>query len=139
MESPTTDAFDGDQLIDFDEVMGMDIAPTTVEINKDVDGEPAEGTLGGRQVSATTQQSSSESTSSGPVPFLTGRLPLRLYLTCDNQAFSKYQVLVRQHIEFFESREEDLGVVQGRNKPIQLGQGKRVQKPETSDLTTFSL
>jgi hypothetical protein len=136
MESP---AFEDEQLIDFDEVMGMDAIPTTVEINTDVNGEPAEGTLGGRQVSATTQQSSSEGSSSGPVPVLTGRLPLRLYLTCDNQAFSKYQILVRQHIEFFESREEDLGVIQGRNKPIQLGQGKWIQPSEPEYLTTFSL
>jgi hypothetical protein len=121
MESPTTEVLDDEQFIDFDEVMGLDAAPTTVEMSKD--GEPAEGALGGRQVSATTQQSSSDGSSGGPAPSLTGRLPLRLYLTCDNQAFSKYQVLVRQHIEFFESREEDLGVVQGRNKPIQLGQG----------------
>ena len=138
MESPTAEAFEDDQLIDFDEVMGMDVTPTIVEINKDV-GEPAEGALGGRQVSATTQQSSSDGSTSGPVPFLTGRLPLRLYLTCDNQAFSKYQILVRQHIEFFESREEDLGVIQGRNKPIQLGQGKWIQPSEPEYLTTFSL
>jgi hypothetical protein len=136
MESPT---FDDEQLIDFDEVMGTDVIPTTVEISTDVNGEPAEGTLGGRQVSATTQQSSSEGSSSGPVPVLTGRLPLRLYLTCDNQAFSKYQILVRQHIEFFESREEDLGVIQGRNKPIQLGQGKWIQPSDTGYSTNFSL
>mmetsp|Transcript_22123 Transcript_22123/g.28625 ORF Transcript_22123/g.28625 Transcript_22123/m.28625 type:complete len:215 (-) Transcript_22123:287-931(-) len=54
---------------------------------------------------------------------LTGRPPTKLYLTCDHDAFSAYQILVRQNIELFEADEKDvLSNAQGRNNPIVLGQ-----------------
>lgn len=115
---------DDEQVIDFDEAMAMDVT-AAIDGIENATWEETDG-LGGRQVSATTQHSSSDGSTVGSARSLTGRLPLRLYLTCDDKSFSKYQVLVRQHIEFFESREEDLGVVQGRNKAVVLGQGKVV-------------
>ena len=81
------------------------------------------GGLGGRQVSASDNSSAAPATETAAAPTLTGRLPMRIYLTCDDKTFTPYQVLVRKQIEFFETLPVDLDVVQGRNKPIQLGQG----------------
>jgi hypothetical protein len=54
---------------------------------------------------------------------LTGRPPVQLYLSCDDDTFSPYQVLVRKNIELFEAlREYVESTTQGRNKPIVLGQ-----------------
>jgi hypothetical protein len=53
----------------------------------------------------------------------TGRPPIQLYLTCDDNIMSKYQCFARKHIELFEAGEEDIvSNAQGRNKPIVLGQ-----------------
>ena len=55
--------------------------------------------------------------------FLTGRPPIQLYLTCDDDAMSPYQCFVRRQIELFEANYEDTtSNAQGRNKPITLGQ-----------------
>ena len=54
---------------------------------------------------------------------LTGRPPLQLYLSCDPDTFSEYQVIVRQNIELFEAQQQDVeSSAQGRNNPIVLGQ-----------------
>eukprot|EP00522_Entomoneis_paludosa_P004143 CAMPEP_0172476534 /NCGR_PEP_ID=MMETSP1065-20121228/70427_1 /TAXON_ID=265537 /ORGANISM="Amphiprora paludosa, Strain CCMP125" /LENGTH=228 /DNA_ID=CAMNT_0013234757 /DNA_START=410 /DNA_END=1096 /DNA_ORIENTATION=+ len=54
---------------------------------------------------------------------LSGRPPVQLYLSCDHDALSQYQVIVRQNIELFEARQEDVeSNAQGRNNPIVLGQ-----------------
>lgn len=53
----------------------------------------------------------------------TGRPPIPLYLTCDDDAMSPYQCFVRKQIELFEADFEDVDSnAQGRNKPIVLGQ-----------------
>lgn len=65
-----------------------------------------------------------------PLASSIGRMPLVLYLSCDPDYLSPYQVLLRQQIEFFEALESDVrlisqagaGTKQGRTKPIVLGQ-----------------
>jgi hypothetical protein len=52
-----------------------------------------------------------------------GRPAIQLYLSCDPDTFSEYQVLVRKNVELFEAKEEDVSSsAQGRNKAIVLGQ-----------------
>ncbi|KAL7566982.1 hypothetical protein ACA910_019912 [Epithemia clementina (nom. ined.)] len=54
---------------------------------------------------------------------LTGRPAIKLYLSCDPDTFSVYQVTVRQSIELFEALQSDVeSNAQGRNHPIVLGQ-----------------
>lgn len=54
---------------------------------------------------------------------LTGRNPLQLYMSCDDESLSPFQCMVRKNIELFEARNEDVeSNAQGRNKPIVLGQ-----------------
>lgn len=54
---------------------------------------------------------------------VTGRPPIPLYLTCDDDSLSEYQCLVRKNIELFEAGVEDVeSNAQGRNRPIVLGQ-----------------
>jgi hypothetical protein len=56
-------------------------------------------------------------------PFLTGRPPKLLYLSCNPDHLNDYQCLIRQNMEFFEATADDLSAkVRGRNKPIVLGQ-----------------
>jgi len=53
---------------------------------------------------------------------------LRLYLSCDDNYLSPYQVVLRKQIELFEAQPQDTGTVQGRNRRVQLGQvGLRCQ------------
>jgi hypothetical protein len=67
--------------------------------------------------SASNSQGSSNSNA------VTGRPPIPLYLTCDDDSLSEYQCLVRRHIELFEAAVEDVeSNAQGRNRPIVLGQ-----------------
>lgn len=112
-----------------DEFMGMDVT-TELGVGEDdihsLSGAVlggGGGGLGGRQVSASDNSSATPAADTAAPPTLTGRLPMRIYLTCDDKTFTPYQVLVRKQIEFFETLPVDLDVVQGRNKPIQLGQG----------------
>jgi hypothetical protein len=60
----------------------------------------------------------------GPVdPDMTGRPPTVIYMSCDDDSLSEYQCLVRQQIELFEARREDVDSnAQGRNRPIVMGQ-----------------
>ena len=52
-----------------------------------------------------------------------GRPPIQLYISCDDDSLSEYQCLVRKHIELFEAGIEDVeSNAQGRNRPIVLGQ-----------------
>ena len=54
---------------------------------------------------------------------VTGRPPIVLYMTCDDDALSDYQCLVRKNIELFEAQYQDIeSNAQGRNRPIVLGQ-----------------
>ena len=54
---------------------------------------------------------------------LTGRSPIQLYITCDDDSLSEYQCVVRKNIELFEARREDVDSnAQGRNRPIVMGQ-----------------
>lgn len=54
---------------------------------------------------------------------VTGRLPLVLYVNCDDDSLSEYQCLVRKQIELFEAGRDDVGSnAQGRNRPIVIGQ-----------------
>lgn len=54
---------------------------------------------------------------------LTGRAPIVLYMSCDDESLSEYQCLVRKNIELFEANQVDVDSnAQGRNKPIVLGQ-----------------
>jgi len=54
---------------------------------------------------------------------LTGRLPIRLYLSCNPDYLSPYQCLIRKHVELFEAKECDVtSPKKGRNKSIVLGQ-----------------
>jgi hypothetical protein len=56
-------------------------------------------------------------------PSLTGRPPNGLYLSCDPDHLSPYQVAVRRHIEAFEAHDIDVDSgAQGRNRPVVLGQ-----------------
>jgi hypothetical protein len=56
-------------------------------------------------------------------PSLSGRPPNILYLSCDPDNLSPYQVAVRRNIEVFEALEVDVGSgAQGRNRPVVLGQ-----------------
>lgn len=53
----------------------------------------------------------------------TGRPPILLYMSCDDDALSEYQCLVRKNIELFEALPQDVeSNAQGRNRPIVLGQ-----------------
>lgn len=53
----------------------------------------------------------------------TGRPPIPLYVSCDPDDLSAYQVLVRKSIVLFETTASQVHVgTQGRNKPIVLGQ-----------------
>ena len=54
---------------------------------------------------------------------ITGRAPIVLYMSCDDESLSEYQCLVRKNIELFEATQVDIeSNAQGRNKPIVLGQ-----------------
>lgn len=54
---------------------------------------------------------------------LTGRPSTMLYLSCDPDFFTEFQVIARKNIEFFEATPVDVQTnAQGRNKPIVLGQ-----------------
>jgi hypothetical protein len=54
---------------------------------------------------------------------LTGRHPITVYLTQDENVLSEYQCFVRQQIEFFEADLVDIETnAKGRNNPIALGQ-----------------
>jgi hypothetical protein len=56
-------------------------------------------------------------------PSLSGRPPNILYLSCDPDNLSPYQVAVRRNIEIFEAHEIDVeSGAQGRNRPVVLGQ-----------------
>ena len=64
-----------------------------------------------------------QTVNSGSASGLTGRPPVIMYTTCDDDSLSPYQCLVRKQIEIFEARPEDVDTnAQGRNKPIVLGQ-----------------
>ena len=102
-------------MTDEDELMTPGVATTTMETHGDVvtEADPS-------VISATA---SSAASTSGL--YLTNRLPLCIYLTCDDDQFSPYQVLLRKQIELFEAgslSHRELDVVQGRNKPVVLGQ-----------------
>jgi hypothetical protein len=52
-----------------------------------------------------------------------GKKPITLYMSCDDDSLSSYQCLVRKQIELFQAdREEVEGNAKGRNKPIVMGQ-----------------
>jgi hypothetical protein len=54
---------------------------------------------------------------------ITGRPPIRLYLSCNPDYLSPYQCLIRKHIELFEATDREIhSRIKGRNKPIVLGQ-----------------
>jgi len=54
---------------------------------------------------------------------MTGRPPVVVYISCDDDSLSEYQCLVRKQIELFEAGLDDVeSNAQGRNKPIVLGQ-----------------
>jgi hypothetical protein len=56
-------------------------------------------------------------------PTLTNRPPVCLYIDLDESVLSEYQCLLRKQIELFETLPEDAnGGVQGRNRPILVGQ-----------------
>jgi hypothetical protein len=58
-----------------------------------------------------------------PMPTLTNRSAVPLFLDFDEQSLNEYQCLLRKQIELFETKEEELrGTAQGRNIPIQIGQ-----------------
>jgi hypothetical protein len=70
--------------------------------------------------SQAAQDTNNKATSMG---LLTGRNPVPLYMSCDDDSLSAYQCTVRKQIEIFEARIEDVeSNAQGRNKPITLGQ-----------------
>ena len=53
----------------------------------------------------------------------TGRPPVVLYISCDDDSLSQYQCLVRKQIELFAAGREDVeSNAQGRNRPIVMGQ-----------------
>jgi hypothetical protein len=76
------------------------------------------------QSSLTSQIGSLTGTStSSLIGSRTGRPPIQLYLTCDDDVMSAYQCVVRKQVELFEADIEDVETnAQGRNKPIMLGQ-----------------
>jgi hypothetical protein len=82
--------------------------------------------LYGDNSTATVNQpkvSSNNSPDAGPNNGISGRPPILLYLTCDNESLSEYQCLVRKQIEVFEAEIVDVeSNAQGRNRPIVLGQ-----------------
>lgn len=54
---------------------------------------------------------------------MTGRRPLPLFMSCDEESLSEFQCLVRKQIQLFEARSEDVeSNAKGRNKPIVIGQ-----------------
>jgi hypothetical protein len=54
---------------------------------------------------------------------VTGRQPVMLYSSSDNNRLSDYQILVRKQIELFEALQEDVDTVtQGRVRRVVLGQ-----------------
>ncbi|CAB9521875.1 expressed unknown protein [Seminavis robusta] len=56
-------------------------------------------------------------------PNSTGRQPIHLYMSCDDDDLSPYQCLVRKQIELFEAEEVDAETnARGRNRPIVVGQ-----------------
>jgi hypothetical protein len=61
--------------------------------------------------------------SNSAVTFLTGRMPKLMSLSCDVDSMSPYQALLRKQMELFEADCREVQVsIQGRNKPILLGQ-----------------
>jgi hypothetical protein len=53
----------------------------------------------------------------------TGRQPIHLYMSCDDDDLSPYQCLVRKQIELFEAQDVDAETnARGRNRPIVVGQ-----------------
>jgi hypothetical protein len=69
---------------------------------------------GGREQSKATEEENLK---------LTGRRPITLYMTCDEDSLSEYQCLVRRQVDLFEARREEVDSnAKGRNKPIVLGQ-----------------
>ena len=61
-------------------------------------------------------------------PTLTGRFPILMYLSCDPDSLSPFQCLIRRNIEFFEATSVDVQAkIQGRNRPIVLGQVRNVR------------
>jgi hypothetical protein len=64
-----------------------------------------------------------ESLASNSITFLTGRMPKLMSLSCDVDTMSPYQALLRKQIEIFEADCQEAQVsIQGRNKPILVGQ-----------------
>lgn len=61
--------------------------------------------------------------SASKLPRAIGRDPFHMYVSKDPDSLSAFQCLARKHIEFFEAVDADVSMgVQGRNKPIVLGQ-----------------
>jgi hypothetical protein len=78
-----------------------------------------EATNGSTSISNATSSSST----THPNHRLTGRPGIILYVSCDGMNLSPFQVLVRQQMELFEATAEEVeATMQGRNKPIVLGQ-----------------
>jgi hypothetical protein len=74
-------------------------------------------------MATTTLTATATAASDSQVGSMTGRPPIQLYLSFDDDAMSIYQCFIRKHIELFEARIEDVeSNTQGRNKPITLGQ-----------------
>jgi hypothetical protein len=64
--------------------------------------------------------SSSDALLAGLVP---DRPAIPLSLSCDDHSLSSYQCLVRQQVELFQAKQQDIDAnAQGRNRPIVLGQ-----------------
>lgn len=84
---------------------------------------PQQGTATAAGSSSGTTSAASASSTQPSDSRLSGRSSIALYMSCDDEALSEYQCLVRKNIELFEATHVDVeSNAQGRNKPIVLGQ-----------------
>ena len=112
------------------EVQSEEVADQYSHLNRIFDLDNAEG-IAGLSVDSeddfgTTNNNPSDAAArmDHEPPLVVGRLPIPLYLSCNDDFLSPYQCLVRKLIELFEasSAEDIASNTQGRKRPIALGQ-----------------
>jgi hypothetical protein len=97
-----------------------DAPPSNVESSTCTSQTAAQASQG---FAASAQGSSTAAAAEQEAIGMTGRPPVAIYISCDDDSLSEYQCLVRKQIELFEAGLEDVeSNAQGRNKPIVLGQ-----------------
>lgn len=108
---------------DFDDLHTHDDDHTNNNNNNNVGSVETMITSTTPTTATTPTTSSTDNDPPVPVPTMTGRFPVVLYLSCNVDYLSPYQCLIRKQIQFFEANHSDISAsIKGRNKPIVLGQ-----------------